>query len=349
MKTSAALVERARLHVRRHFARHIPKWMTFHDLEHTLAVVRAALDIGGAMGIGADRSRVLELAALFHDTGYATAYHGHEKKSAALAKAFLSEQGAGAALVRQVSSLIMATRMGVPPRTPLQRILRDADSAKAGQVDFHEKSERLRAELEHVRRKRIPAHAWNAENLEYLRKHRFYTPYAERRFAKQKALNLRKLAERARLPEEQLAAPAFGVERFFDRDLSWLAFNARVLQEAQDERVPLLERLKATLKEKAEDVRVTTRLVDSPACLVSPDDGMSLQLARLLRQAGQPAPATKPVLEVNAEHALVNKLDASAHFDDLAHIVFDQALLAEGGLPEDPAAYVKRVNALLQG
>ena len=244
MKTSTALVERARLHVRRHFARHIPKWMTFHDLEHTLAVVRAALDIGGAMGIGADRSRVLELAALFHDTGYATAYHGHEKKSAALAKAFLSEQGAGAALVRQVSSLIMATRMGVPPRTPLQRILRDADSAKAGQVDFHEKSERLRAELEHVRRKRIPAHAWNAENLEYLRKHRFYTPYAERRFAKQKALNLRKLAERARLPEEQLAAPAFGVERFFDRDLSWLAFNARVLQEAQDERVPLLERLK---------------------------------------------------------------------------------------------------------
>jgi molecular chaperone HtpG len=112
---------------------------------------------------------------------------------------------------------------------------------------------------------------------------------------------------------------------------------------------PLLERLKATLKEKAEDVRVTTRLVDSPACLVSPDDGMSLQLARLLRQAGQPAPATKPVLEVNAEHALVKKLDASAHFDDLAHILFDQALLAEGGLPEDPAAYVKRVNALLQG
>jgi molecular chaperone HtpG len=110
---------------------------------------------------------------------------------------------------------------------------------------------------------------------------------------------------------------------------------------------PLLERLKAALKDKAEDVRVTTRLVDSPACLVSGDDGMSLQLARLLRQAGQPAPATKPVLEVNAEHALVKKLDASAHFDDLAHILFDQALLAEGGLPEDPAAYVRRVNTLL--
>lgn len=110
---------------------------------------------------------------------------------------------------------------------------------------------------------------------------------------------------------------------------------------------PVLERLKASLKDKAEDVRVTTRLVDSPACLVVQDHGMSTQLARMLKQAGQQAPEVKPILEVNADHALVKKLESSAHFDDLAHILFDQALLAEGGLPEDPAAYVKRVNALL--
>jgi molecular chaperone HtpG len=67
----------------------------------------------------------------------------------------------------------------------------------------------------------------------------------------------------------------------------------------------------------------------------------------MLKQAGQQAPDTKPVLEVNPEHALVKKLDGSVHFHDLAHILFDQALLAEGGLPEDPAAYVRRVNALL--
>lgn len=110
---------------------------------------------------------------------------------------------------------------------------------------------------------------------------------------------------------------------------------------------PLLERLKEALKDKAEDVRVTTRLVDSPACLVVQDGGMSTQLARMLKQAGQPAPDLKPVLEVNAEHALVKKLEGSAHFDDLANILFDQALLAEGGMPADPAAYVRRVNALL--
>ena len=110
---------------------------------------------------------------------------------------------------------------------------------------------------------------------------------------------------------------------------------------------PTLAKLKEALKDKAEDVRVTTRLVDSPACLVVQDHGMSTQLARMLKQAGQQAPDVKPVLEVNADHPLVKKLDGSVHFHDLAHILFDQALLAEGGMPDDPAAYVKRVNALL--
>ncbi|PKO31052.1 MAG: molecular chaperone HtpG [Betaproteobacteria bacterium HGW-Betaproteobacteria-9] len=110
---------------------------------------------------------------------------------------------------------------------------------------------------------------------------------------------------------------------------------------------PVLEKLKESLKGKAQDVRVTTRLVDSAACLVVGEGDLSNQLARMLKAAGQQAPTSMPILEVNAEHPLVKKLEGSAHFDDLAHILFDQALLAEGGLPEDPAAYVKRVNALL--
>ncbi|WP_294764978.1 molecular chaperone HtpG [uncultured Rhodoferax sp.] len=121
----------------------------------------------------------------------------------------------------------------------------------------------------------------------------------------------------------------------------------KAAEEAAEAFKPVLAKLKEALKDKAEDVRVTTRLVDSPACLVVQDDGMSTQLARMLKQAGQQAPDVKPVLEVNADHALVKKLDGSVHFHDLAHILFDQALLAEGGLPADPAAYVKRVNALL--
>ena len=121
----------------------------------------------------------------------------------------------------------------------------------------------------------------------------------------------------------------------------------KAAEEAAESFKPTLEKLKTALKDKAEDVRVTTRLVDSAACLVVQDHGMSTQLARMLKQAGQDAPETKPILEVNADHPLVKKLVDSTHFDDLAHILFDQALLAEGGLPDDPAAYVKRVNSLL--
>ncbi|EGJ11536.1 MULTISPECIES: molecular chaperone HtpG [Rubrivivax] len=112
---------------------------------------------------------------------------------------------------------------------------------------------------------------------------------------------------------------------------------------------PVLERLKETLKARAKDVRTTTRLVDSPACIVADEGDMSSHLARLLKQAGQSAPKSLPILEVNAEHPLVKRLDGDARFDDLAQILFDQALLAEGGQLEDPAAYVQRVNRMLVG
>jgi molecular chaperone HtpG len=111
---------------------------------------------------------------------------------------------------------------------------------------------------------------------------------------------------------------------------------------------PVQEKLKAALKDRAKDVRVTTRLVDSPACLVVEEGGMSGHLARLLKQAGQKAPASQPILEVNAQHALVKRLESDdKHFEDLAHLLFDQAWLAEGGQLDDPAAHVQRVTRLL--
>ncbi|WP_396432933.1 molecular chaperone HtpG [Limnohabitans sp.] len=142
-------------------------------------------------------------------------------------------------------------------------------------------------------------------------------------------------------PLQSVAKGAFDLGKLQDEE------EKKAAEDAAESFKPLLAKLKEALKDKAEDVRVTSRLVDSPACLVVTDDGMSMQLARMLKQAGQSAPEVKPVLEVNPEHALVKKLDGSVHFHDLAHILFDQALLAEGGLPADPAAYVKRVNALL--
>jgi molecular chaperone HtpG len=108
------------------------------------------------------------------------------------------------------------------------------------------------------------------------------------------------------------------------------------------------EKLKVALSERAKDVRVTMRLVDSPACIVVEEGDMSAHLARLLKQAGQQAPKVLPILEVNAQHALVKRLERDdAHFDDLAHLLFDQAWLAEGGQLDNPAEHVQRVTRLL--
>jgi molecular chaperone HtpG len=119
-------------------------------------------------------------------------------------------------------------------------------------------------------------------------------------------------------------------------------------EEAAEAFKPVLEKLKAALKDRAKDVRVTSRLVESPACIVVEEGDMSAHLARLLKQAGQQAPKSQPILEVNAEHPLVKKLESDeARFDDLAHLLFDQAWLAEGGQLDDPASYVQRVTRLL--
>jgi molecular chaperone HtpG len=144
------------------------------------------------------------------------------------------------------------------------------------------------------------------------------------------------------VPLQSVAKGAVDLDKLLDEE------EKKAAEEAQTQFKPVLDKLKAALGDLVKDVRATTRLVDSPACLVVQDGDMSTQLARMLKQAGQAAPEVKPILEVNAQHALVKKLEGSANFDDLAHILFDQALLAEGGMPADPAAYVRRVNLLLE-
>ena len=113
---------------------------------------------------------------------------------------------------------------------------------------------------------------------------------------------------------------------------------------------PLLERVKTALGEQVSEVRITHRLTDSPACVVVGQFDMGAQMRRILEAAGQKLPESKPIFELNPEHSLVKKLDAEANetrFSDLAHILFDQANLAEGAQLQDPAAYVQRLNKLL--
>jgi len=121
-------------------------------------------------------------------------------------------------------------------------------------------------------------------------------------------------------------------------------------EEAQRAHGDLLARMKAALGEAARDVRASTRLTESPACLVVEQHDMSPNLARVLKQLGQDAPLPKPTLEVNVDHPLLCRLEReqdTERFADLSRLLFDQALLAEGGQLEDPAAFVQRLNRLV--
>jgi len=137
-----------------------------------------------------------------------------------------------------------------------------------------------------------------------------------------------------------------------DLDLGDLADKEEKEQKekAADEHGKLLERLKKGLGERVTEVRISTRLVDSPACLVVGEHDMSANLARVLKSVGQEAPRTQPILEINPDHPLVKRLAAEgdeSRFTDLGMILFDQARLAEGGQLDDPAAFVGRLNKLM--
>lgn len=137
-----------------------------------------------------------------------------------------------------------------------------------------------------------------------------------------------------------------------DLDLGKLEDEAdkEAQKQVEEQAKDLVERLKTALGDTVKEVKVTHRLTDSPACLVAGEHDLSGNLARILKAAGQKAPDSKPVLEINPMHRLVEKLGAEtddAKFADYAHVLFDQALLAEGGQLEDPASFVKRMNSLI--
>ena len=137
-----------------------------------------------------------------------------------------------------------------------------------------------------------------------------------------------------------------------DLDLGKLESDTEkeIHKKIEEEAKTLVERIKQTLGGQVKDVRVTHRLTDSPACLVSDAQDLSGNLARMLKAAGQNAPEAKPILEINPAHKLVKRLEnesTDAVFSDLALVLFDQALLAEGGALDDPASFVKRMNSLI--
>jgi molecular chaperone HtpG len=140
---------------------------------------------------------------------------------------------------------------------------------------------------------------------------------------------------------QSVAKGALDLGKLEDRD-------TQPAKEVEAQYKPIIEKAQKVLGDKVKEVRMTGRLTESACCLVSEEHDMSGHLERLLKQAGQKAPDRKPILELNPEHPLVKALSQDfASFDDLVWVLFDQALLAEGGQPQDPAAFVKRLNGFM--
>ncbi len=121
-------------------------------------------------------------------------------------------------------------------------------------------------------------------------------------------------------------------------------------EEATKDYKELLEKMKETLGEKVKEVRISNRLTDSPSCLVVEEQDMAVSMQKLLKQAGHSLPDIHPILEINPDHMLVKRLKEQPddqHFSDWTHILFDQAMLSEGGQLDDPVSFVKRMNELL--
>lgn len=128
------------------------------------------------------------------------------------------------------------------------------------------------------------------------------------------------------------------------------AEDKQAQEKAEGEFKDVIEKIAACLADKAKQVRITHRLTDSPSCLVLDQNDMGMQMQQIMQAAGQSVPENKPILELNPEHALVLKMKAMSDkqaLEDWSHLLFDQALLAEGGKLDDPAAFVKRMNSML--
>jgi len=126
--------------------------------------------------------------------------------------------------------------------------------------------------------------------------------------------------------------------------------SEKELEEKTKASEKLVKRMKKSLDEKVEEVRVSNRLTDSPACIVLNEQDMAMHMQRIMKEAGHAMPASKPILEINPDHPIVKKMDAEKSkkkFDDWSDILFDQALLAEGGQLEDPASFVAKLNKML--
>ncbi len=195
-------------HARQYIPERVPERYVYHDLQHTLNVVNSSREIAGYYPLSEEERESLEIAAWFHDIGYDEGPEGHEARSAAQARSFLSEREFPEERIQRIEACILATKMPTQPQSLLEEILCDADLNHLGKKSYWERCSRVRQELVTVRNIVMSDAEWVDFELKFLHQHHFYTAAAKALYSKRKQKHIQQLMkQKARLnPDSPLSA-----------------------------------------------------------------------------------------------------------------------------------------------
>ncbi len=191
--TAQTLVEKAEAYVRHLFEREVPAEYKYHEIEHTMRVVRKVKELAEKSDASEEDQEVLALAALFHDSGFSRSYDNHEEDSKAIATSFLRAEGYPEEKISKVVDCIDATKMTRSPVNKLEMLIKDADTSSLGSRNFFEYTDYLREEINTVKGEHIDEMGWNYINLQFMKDHKFYTEAARERFGPMKKQNRKQI------------------------------------------------------------------------------------------------------------------------------------------------------------
>ncbi len=219
MTATNNIIAEASAYVEELFTTQLPANCTYHNQVHTNDIVAASLAIGKGSHMDEAAMEVLQLAALFHDTGHTQGYEDHEEKGVAIATAFL-EGKYPADKIEAVCNCIRATKMPQSPKNEVEQVLCDADLNHLGSVNYHEKAQLLRQEWETVTGNPFSEYEWLKMTIDFFEEHTFFTTYAREQYNEQKALTLQKIKDQFNAMEEQANVPATPASNASKKDTS---------------------------------------------------------------------------------------------------------------------------------
>jgi len=210
---SISFVQEVQKHVISFFEKHMPEKYVYHDLEHTRNVVNGVTEIGQGCGITEREIELLQIAAWFHDTGYVDGPKGHEERGCTYALEFIKEKDYSDAEKKIITDCIMATKLPANPQTLLEQIICDADLSHLGKKNYWDRCSRVRLEMNQIQEVVLSDLDWVDFELEFLEKHQYHTPYAQRIYNKRKKKNIRQLIkQKLRLSPESMVMAAYSSE-----------------------------------------------------------------------------------------------------------------------------------------